>query len=181
MSTEAAAGSKDVEPGTARGGPLRRGVDPPAALNVSPGSSTTSCVPLRKAFGGQVMGSIAMLRLLTLGTGSPVKTMRWEWLSSIHSTSSEPEPGSRSVTRARGARSARRDPSRQRPLSACVSPRFGSLSTRALGRVFPASAVTSWVGREARVLNLDHVAPAVGTGAVEVRERVFPRETAGRE
>jgi hypothetical protein len=42
----------------------------------SPGSSRISDSPVRNAFGGQVIGSTAMLRLATSGSGSPVNTMR---------------------------------------------------------------------------------------------------------
>ncbi len=58
----------------------RRGEDqvhssPHSAVNEAPGSSAISDSPLRKAFGGQVIGSTAMLRRATSGSASPLKTM----------------------------------------------------------------------------------------------------------
>src|SRR5262249_20197629 len=49
---------------------------PQALVTLEPGSSRISPTPVRKAFGGQVMGSTARLRLWTSGSGSPVKTIR---------------------------------------------------------------------------------------------------------
>ena len=42
----------------------------------SPGSSLIRPSPLRKAFGAQVMGSTARLRLATSGSGSPVNSIK---------------------------------------------------------------------------------------------------------
>src|SRR5688572_29213735 len=52
---------------------------------------------------------------------------------------------------------------------------------RRLPTSWRASAVAGRVRRTPGVLDLDHVPPAVGLGAVEVAEAVFPREAAGGE
>ena len=51
------------------------GVIPHVLVNERPGSSRISASPLRNAFGGQVIGSTAMLRLSTSGSGSPVNSI----------------------------------------------------------------------------------------------------------
>jgi hypothetical protein len=43
----------------------------------SPGASEMTAVLVRKAFGGQVIGSTARARRATSGSGSPVKSMRY--------------------------------------------------------------------------------------------------------
>ena len=48
---------------------------PHVLVNELPGSSRISASPLRNAFGGQVIGSTAMLRLSTSGSGSPVNSI----------------------------------------------------------------------------------------------------------
>ena len=50
---------------------------PQALVNEVPGSRRIRWSPVRKAFGGQVIGSTARLRLATSGSGSPVKTIRY--------------------------------------------------------------------------------------------------------
>ena len=51
------------------------GVIPHVLVNEWPGSSRISASPLRNAFGGQVIGSTAMLRRSTSGSGSPVNSI----------------------------------------------------------------------------------------------------------
>ena len=48
---------------------------PHAPVVESPGARWISASPLRKAFGGQVIGSTARLRLSTSGSGSPVNSI----------------------------------------------------------------------------------------------------------
>ena len=50
---------------------------PHSAVNAAPGSSVITDSPLRNAFGGQVIGSTAMLRRATSGSGSPLKTITY--------------------------------------------------------------------------------------------------------
>jgi hypothetical protein len=49
---------------------------PHILVHERPGSNRIRAIPVRNAFGGQVIGSTARLRRLTLGNGSPLKTMR---------------------------------------------------------------------------------------------------------
>jgi DHA2 family multidrug resistance protein-like MFS transporter len=50
--------------------------EPEPAAGVAPGSNTTRASPVRNALGGHVIGSTAMLRRFTSGSGSPVKSIR---------------------------------------------------------------------------------------------------------
>ena len=50
---------------------------PQALVNDSPGAKETNASRVWNAFGGQVMGSIARLRLATSGSGSPVNSIRY--------------------------------------------------------------------------------------------------------
>ena len=54
-----------------------RGSIPHVLVINSPGWRWINDSPVRNALGGQVIGSTAMLRLATSGSGSPVKTMRY--------------------------------------------------------------------------------------------------------
>ena len=56
---------------------LELGSRPQVPVKDSPGSSTIRSSPVRKAFGGQVIGSTARLRRSTSGSGSPVKSIRY--------------------------------------------------------------------------------------------------------
>ena len=49
---------------------------PQAPVQDAPGSSVIRSVPDRNAFGGHVIGSTAIARRFTSGSGSPVKTIR---------------------------------------------------------------------------------------------------------
>ena len=49
---------------------------PQVPVNEEPGSSRIRASPVRNAFGGQVMGSTARLRRCTLGSGSPLKSIK---------------------------------------------------------------------------------------------------------
>ena len=51
------------------------GVMPHVLVKDWPGSSRMTASPVLNAFGGHVIGSTAMLRLLTSGSGSPVKSI----------------------------------------------------------------------------------------------------------
>ena len=48
---------------------------PHVLVNERPGSSRITASPVRNAFGGQVIGSTARLRLSTSGSGSPVNSI----------------------------------------------------------------------------------------------------------
>ena len=50
---------------------------PHVPLNEEPGSSRIRASMVRNAFGGQVIGSTARLRRLTLGSGSPLKSIKY--------------------------------------------------------------------------------------------------------
>jgi hypothetical protein len=50
---------------------------PHVLVNEEPGSSRIRASPVRNAFGGQVIGSTARLRRLTLGSGSPLKSIKY--------------------------------------------------------------------------------------------------------
>src|SRR4029453_18614130 len=67
---------------------------PQLLVNDWPGCSWTRSSPVRNAFGGHVIGSTARLRRLTSGSGSPLNTITYEWVSSTQSVSSLPSSGS---------------------------------------------------------------------------------------
>ena len=50
---------------------------PHVPVNEEPGSSRIRASMVRNAFGGQVIGSTARLRRLTLGSGSPLKSIKY--------------------------------------------------------------------------------------------------------
>jgi hypothetical protein len=50
---------------------------PHVLVNDELGSSRIKACPVRNAFGGQVIGSTARLRRLTLGSGSPLKSIKY--------------------------------------------------------------------------------------------------------
>jgi hypothetical protein len=50
---------------------------PHVPVNEEPGSSRIRASIVRNAFGGQVIGSMARLRRLTLGSGSPLKSIKY--------------------------------------------------------------------------------------------------------
>jgi hypothetical protein len=50
---------------------------PHVLVNEDPGSRRITASPVRNAFGGQVMGSMARLRRLTLGSGSPLNSIKY--------------------------------------------------------------------------------------------------------